>query len=252
MASFTKSAKDLSKNPLGIIALFIVLVYGFACLLFGFSSASLTNEEKIPLIWFVVIFPIVVLIMFGWLVSQHHNKLYAPQDFRDDKSFLDAYQQPTSKTITHNEEAVKDIMEAGQEFKVVAEQERNIRADLTFRKVNHEGAAAELLIHSTAIAQVNTWFEKTYNTIFGSQISLLRKLSGYSGGILHKDIENHFIEAQSNAPDPLDNWDLNQYLHYLFDSKLVEEKGDSLIITDRGKDFLGILSVSGYSDDKAL
>ena len=31
MTKFAKTAKDLSRNPLGIIALFIVLVYGFAC-----------------------------------------------------------------------------------------------------------------------------------------------------------------------------------------------------------------------------
>ena len=93
LSTFVKSAKDLSRNPLGIIALFIVLVYGFACLLFGFSANQLQSQEKLPLIWFVVLFPVLVLVLFGWLVSRHHNKLYAPSDYRDDKSFLSTLQQ---------------------------------------------------------------------------------------------------------------------------------------------------------------
>jgi hypothetical protein len=35
---FGESARALSKNPLGIIALFIVLIYGFAALVVGSSS----------------------------------------------------------------------------------------------------------------------------------------------------------------------------------------------------------------------
>lgn len=37
--SFGENAKGLSKNPLGIIALFIVLVYGFASLVTAFAGS---------------------------------------------------------------------------------------------------------------------------------------------------------------------------------------------------------------------
>jgi cytochrome c oxidase subunit IV len=80
-ASFGDIAQKLARNPLGIIALFIVLVYGFAALVTGFSS-SFTANEKLPLIYFMIIFPVLVLGVFGWLVSRHSNKLFAPSDFR--------------------------------------------------------------------------------------------------------------------------------------------------------------------------
>ena len=87
LKEFGKTATGLSKNPLGIIALFIVLVYGFASLVVGFNS-SFETIEKLPLIWFLVIFPVFVLVVFGWLVSQHHEKLYAPSDYKEEKNFV--------------------------------------------------------------------------------------------------------------------------------------------------------------------
>lgn len=93
LAKFAKTAKGLAKNPIGIIALFIILIYGFASLIVGMSE-HLNQEERFPLILFLVIFPILVLGVFGWLVSRHHAKLYAPTDFRDDEEFRKATQGP--------------------------------------------------------------------------------------------------------------------------------------------------------------
>lgn len=83
-----KGAKDFTRNPLGIIALFICLIYGFSCLLLNSSAEKLTGTERWPLIVFIVVFPIMVLTAFYRLVTNHHVKLYAPSDFKDDKTFL--------------------------------------------------------------------------------------------------------------------------------------------------------------------
>ena len=83
---FSESAKGFTKSPLGIIALFIVLVYGFASLVVGFGQ-NLTNNIA-PLIYFMVFFPVIVFCGFLWLVAKHHNKLYGPSDFKDEENFL--------------------------------------------------------------------------------------------------------------------------------------------------------------------
>lgn len=106
--------KDLVKNPIGIIALFISLIYGFANLLLGTTASSLTPDERFPLIIFIVLFPVVVLGIFYLLVSRHHGKLYAPGDYKDDKSFL--------RTLSHEEREEKldkEAMEALPEPSVV-------------------------------------------------------------------------------------------------------------------------------------
>ena len=62
---FSESAKGFTKSPLGIIALFIVLVYGFASLVVGFGQN--VSSHITPLIYFMVIFPgVVFLDFFGW------------------------------------------------------------------------------------------------------------------------------------------------------------------------------------------
>jgi CheY-like chemotaxis protein len=84
---FSASARSLARNPLGIIALFIVLVYGLAALVTMFSE-NLITQERLPLIYFLVLFPIIVLCVFAWLVSQHSLKLFAPSDFRDEANYV--------------------------------------------------------------------------------------------------------------------------------------------------------------------
>lgn len=85
--TFGQIAVSLARNPLGIIALFIVLVYGFACLVTAFVG-SLSAQERMPLIYFLVGFPILVLFVFTWLVSRHSGKLFAPGDFKDEENYV--------------------------------------------------------------------------------------------------------------------------------------------------------------------
>jgi hypothetical protein len=88
LKTFSDTAKGLSKSPLGIIALFIVLVYGFAALVVGIGQKSLEGTAAHPLIWFLVLFPVIVLGVFAWLVAWHHEKLYGPGDFKNQEDFL--------------------------------------------------------------------------------------------------------------------------------------------------------------------
>lgn len=83
---FAESAKGFTKSPLGIIALFIVLVYGFATIAVTFGSNL--KDYIAPLIYFLVLFPIVVFIGFLWLVSKHSDKIYGPSDFTNEDNFM--------------------------------------------------------------------------------------------------------------------------------------------------------------------
>jgi len=85
--TFGDVARGLARNPLGIIALFIVLVYGFASLVTAFAS-SFTSAERLPLIYFMVLFPVLVLAVFAWLVSGHSGKLFAPSDFKNEENYV--------------------------------------------------------------------------------------------------------------------------------------------------------------------
>lgn len=86
LKDFSKSAIQLSKNPIGIIGLFLVLVYGIAAVVI--TSSNLEPLDTHLLVGFLVLFPLCVLIVFFKLVTGHHSKLYAPSDFENDDSFM--------------------------------------------------------------------------------------------------------------------------------------------------------------------
>ncbi len=89
---FFSGAKSLSGSPLGIIALFILLVYGFAALTFGISIGNL-GEERLIIVWFLVGFPVLVFLVFALLVVFFHEHLYGPSDFVDQANFLKLQEQ---------------------------------------------------------------------------------------------------------------------------------------------------------------
>lgn len=92
VTEFMEKAKGLTRNPLGIIALFVSLIYGFACLVLSTSISNLHGqEERLPLIWFIILFPLLILGAFTYLVIYHHKKLYAPSDYKDEKNFVNAF-----------------------------------------------------------------------------------------------------------------------------------------------------------------
>jgi hypothetical protein len=84
---FAEQARGLSRSPLGIVALFIVLVYGMASLVLIFTS-RLTAVERAPLIWFLVSFPGLVLLVFVWMFARHAAHLYPPGEFADEANFM--------------------------------------------------------------------------------------------------------------------------------------------------------------------
>lgn len=106
--SFGETAQKLARNPLGIIALFIVLIYGFAALVISISGSNLTPDQRWPIIWFLVIFPVIVLFVFTWLVINHHMKLYAPSDYRNDENFLQMI-SPSDHVERLNKEIASDL-----------------------------------------------------------------------------------------------------------------------------------------------
>jgi hypothetical protein len=85
---FAETAVKLSQGPLGIIALFIVLIHGFASLVLGLST-DIGDFHRTILVWFLVLFPTVVFVVFSWLVKTSHKNLYPPGAFRNERYFVD-------------------------------------------------------------------------------------------------------------------------------------------------------------------
>ena len=109
LQSFGNVATKFIRNPLGIIALLIVLVYGIAGLVA--SSNTFQSGERIILVLFMVLFPLIVLYAFYRLVTKYNDKLYAPSDFTNEDNFVNLISRgieksPKIKALENFEEEV--------------------------------------------------------------------------------------------------------------------------------------------------
>jgi len=80
------AARSLGKNPIGVVALFLVLIYAIAAI--GATGDAFTTDQRWPFVWFLVCFPVLVFGVFVFLVVFHHEKLYAPYEYRDERHFF--------------------------------------------------------------------------------------------------------------------------------------------------------------------
>lgn len=181
MKQFAEAAKALTKNPLGIIGLFIVLVYGFACLVLGFSGKNLQPDERSPLIWFLVLFPGLILAAFYRLVTNHHKKLYAPSDYRDEKLFF-SYQSDEQRT-TRLEQEVKRIET------IEATSEKTLEVPRTTGNIRASYADAERLAFLAIEQEIGQPFPKYVEIKSNNRVEQF-------DGVLVTDQEAHLIEVK--------------------------------------------------------
>jgi len=84
-------------NPLSVIGIFSTLTEVVGATVLPFLSERNQNI----FIWFIVIFPVLLVGLFFLTLFLKHNVLYAPGDFREDKTYLDALKTSKS-TIRDN------------------------------------------------------------------------------------------------------------------------------------------------------
>ncbi|MCW8907533.1 MAG: hypothetical protein OQL28_09790 [Sedimenticola sp.] len=145
MKDFGESASKLARNPLGIIALFIVLVYGIAGIVLSTSSEFLSEGQREIFVWFLVLFPVVVFIGFLWLVSKHHTKLYAPTDYQTEEGFFRSL-TPEEKKEKIRKEAEAFAEESAQEPETEAGRKKEKKDPLRNESINERILLAEELV----------------------------------------------------------------------------------------------------------
>jgi hypothetical protein len=73
-------------NPLTVIAIFASITEVGGTIVLPFLST--TNQAQY--MWFLIIFPAVLVLLFFGTLNFNHQVLYAPSDYREDSSFLAA------------------------------------------------------------------------------------------------------------------------------------------------------------------
>jgi hypothetical protein len=87
LGDFASRATGLARGPLGILALLIGLLEAMASMVLVFST-NLTPSERLPLVYFLVVFPSLLLALLTWLVARHPQNLYPPRDYTNENNFV--------------------------------------------------------------------------------------------------------------------------------------------------------------------
>ncbi len=185
-----KNSKGFAKNPLGIIALFISLIYGFACIVLSTSIDNFkASSERLPLIWFIILFPVLILWAFVHLVKKHHEKLYAPSDFKNEDNFLKSMDR-NSQTAKINEEVntiVEDVEELSKNTN--AAPKKMTSSDISSLKQNY------LLAEDLAIKEFGIEYHVSLNRNMLIKVGKSGKKFEFDG-IGEKDGELYLVEVK--------------------------------------------------------
>jgi len=90
IAKENKSGITLAKNPLGIISLFVFFIEAIATVSL---NIAIDTEYIGHIVWFIILFPTLIVILFFITLWIKRESLYSPMEFRDDDSFLGLLQK---------------------------------------------------------------------------------------------------------------------------------------------------------------
>ena len=164
-------------------------------------------------------------------------------------------QTPESQNENRETETIDDIDDLlGKKNSVVIESQKQlIKDDLKKRNLTIEdNDTTNILIYQLSVTQIELNFERIYTSIFGSQIFLLKKLNEVSGqGKTKEDINIYFLDLKSKNAG-FENWELDDYLAFLFSVDLIIITDNNYHITYKGYEFLLWLIKMKYNENKPL
>lgn len=90
------------KNPLTIVAIFA----GIAEISGTVVITHLTERDQGIFVWFLIGFPVLLILFFFLTLNFNHKVLYAPSDFEDEENFMKVNQNKGADQVEYNTKAL--------------------------------------------------------------------------------------------------------------------------------------------------
>jgi len=129
MVSFLNNMKEntIIKNPLTVISIFAGLAEVAGTAVLPFVSEANQNTY----IWFLIIFPILLVVLFFITLNFNPKVLYAPSDFRDENNYMDLFRP--SSTVERKEKLDEEIKET-----TIEEESKKVPKDIRKLSLSRE------------------------------------------------------------------------------------------------------------------
>jgi len=175
------------KNPLSVIAIFA----GIAEISGTMVLPHIAPGNQTIFIWFLMLFPFTLIILFFITLNWNYKVLYAPSDFKDEDNFVNLQQASTSEVLlkieddlihqenessatsdesTHNitlntsltnlREVVDSLDNKFTHNKISSKEERAQQSEI-IKRINHQRIAEARLLEKHLIAKVQKDFSNT-------------------------------------------------------------------------------------------
>lgn len=124
------------KNPLSVIAIFA----GIAEISGTLVLPHIAAENQYLFIWFLMIFPFTLVVMFFLTLNWNYKVLYAPSDFKDEEHFMNLQKASTSEVL---DKMRKELAEEDEQSPSLSEHStQDLKVDL--EKAQRLAETAEL------------------------------------------------------------------------------------------------------------
>jgi len=137
------------KNPLTIIAMFAGIAEISGTVILPFINPA--NQSLY--IWFLMIFPFLLVIIFFLTLNFNHRVLYAPSDYKDEDNFIKSLQK-----ASYAEKALK-LKEEIEEMEIIEPEEKEQASDSLENKTSYKNLVKRSTQASYMLAEELT-FEK--------------------------------------------------------------------------------------------
>lgn len=107
------------------------------------------------------------------------------------------------------------------------------------------------LARALAEASLSIEFERTYRTIFGSQIAALKSMNG-PHVTSSQALRSFYDAAVKNFPEAYSNYSFEDWARYLLISGVAINDNENWRVTDKGLDFLRYMLNTGLLENKDL
>jgi len=93
------------------------------------------------------------------------------------------------------------------------------------------------LLVDLAVARLDIHFAFAYQSIFGSQIELLKRMKNNNGTATKAEVEHYFQALQDSIPEHKDK-SVDEYLNFLASRNLISKEESTISLSPWGYDFL--------------
>ena len=156
---------------------------------------------------------------------------------------------PESQKVKEKDPSAEELMSVF-DSRVRLEQEKLIKKDLESYGLLDQNEVVDVLVRHLAATQLELYFEKVNATIWGSQISILKRLNSTPQGLAVESLELSYDIVAKLHPNVFTHYSFKQYLNFLLSWNLIIEQDNLYRITFLGKDFLSYLVRTGQPETR--